>query len=240
MIFATEKDPSSFLPATTEPLLPIETPAGPSVPAALQQSIIDTKPVLKETSQRLAKTAAASNAIQEEKARAVFVKYGFKLEPGEWTSPTSGDAERVEKIVRIRIRRTCHRCNIPFGADKVCVSCQHTRCKKCPRYPPKRPKDFRGKRAKGPPIAVDENFKGTAASAIGPLTILQRPTEKELFRREPVQRARRLCHLCDTPFDGRALACEKCNHQRCPECPRDPYVLESMYFGFLVTELTRI
>lgn len=235
------KDRSSTLPTTTEPIPPTGTPATPPVPAALQQSIKDTKPTFTETSQRLAKTAAASNAIQEEKARAVFVKYGFKLEPGEWTSPTSGDAERVEKIVRIRIRRTCHRCDISFGADKVCLSCQHTRCKKCPRYPPKRPKDYRGKRqSKGPAVGVDENFKGTGPSAIGPLTILQRPSEKELFRREPVQRARRLCHKCDTPFDGRAISCENCNHQRCPECPRDPYVDGDTESLFVVHQLTTI
>lgn len=229
------------MPRVAAPFPKTGAPASPSVPAALQQSIKDTKPTFKDTNHRLAKTAAASNRIQEEKARAVFVKYGFKLEPGEWTSPTSGDAERVEKIVRIRVRRTCHRCDISFGAEKVCISCQHTRCKKCPRYPSKRSKDpFAKGASKGPAVAVDENYKGTTASALAPLTILQRPTGKELIRRDPVQRTRRLCHKCDTPFDSQAPACEVCQHQRCPECPRDPYVytLPDRDFFFLFTPLT--
>lgn len=95
-------------------------------------------------------------SMQEERARALFAKYGLTLEPGEWiTGPATGltsspagpashpttngltnQVERVEKPIRMRVRRNCHRCLATFGADKVCVKCEHTRCKKCFRYPP--------------------------------------------------------------------------------------------------------
>ncbi|EGE02310.1 hypothetical protein TEQG_01348 [Trichophyton equinum CBS 127.97] len=116
-------------------------------------------------------------SMQEERARALFAKYGLTLEPGEWiTGPATGltsspagpashhhhilhhhhhhhstgnglasnisagnslnQVERVEKPIRMRVRRNCHRCLATFGADKVCAKCEHTRCKKCFRYPP--------------------------------------------------------------------------------------------------------
>ncbi|KAF7596358.1 hypothetical protein BBP40_002102 [Aspergillus hancockii] len=75
-------------------------------------------------------------AIQEEKARALFAKYGLTLEPGEWKSPNPAiKVQRVAKPIRMRVRRNCHRCQTTFGPDKLCVNCQHVRCKKCPRYP---------------------------------------------------------------------------------------------------------
>ena len=193
----------------------------------------------------MAKTAAVSNAIQEEKARAMFIKYGFTLDPGDWTSPTSGDAERVEKVVRVRVRRTCHRCDIPFGADKTCISCKHTRCKKCPRYPAKRPPpEERGKGAalKRLTIAVDETYQGRPDPAEAPLTIRQRTAGKELAELEPapsgdegqtyplarrqykeiLQRVRWRCHACHTIFKGPETECRACGQERGEESTREP------------------
>jgi hypothetical protein len=212
-------------PAVPANLPASRTPAHPSVPAALQQSIRDTKPSFKGTSPRFAKTAAASNALQEEKARAVFMKYGFTLEPGEWTSPTRGDAERVEKIVRIRVRRTCHRCGVTFGADRVCVSCQHTRCKKCPKYPSKMSTELRMTGAPtAPVIVVDENYAGTQPAAIAPLNMLHRPAGKNLARPDSTPRARRFCRRCNTRLNGRTTQCANCHHLNSPPTPREPYV----------------
>lgn len=197
----------------------------PSVQAAIQQSIKDTKPSTKNTNPRLAATAAASSALQEEKARALFAKYGLTLEPGEWKTPTRGDVERVEKKVRMRVHRTCHRCSTNFGAEKVCVSCHHTRCKKCPRYPTKKPKDSQAKgKGLATGIATDDGAKGKSAAFNAPLTMPHRVTGKELTRRAPVQRVRRTCHKCDILFVGKNSPCESCNHLRCPKCPREPYV----------------
>ncbi|KAI4106769.1 MAG: hypothetical protein L6R37_001971 [Teloschistes peruensis] len=68
----------------------------PPVPITTQQ------PIEQKTTPgnaRVAKTAAASITIHEERARTLFVKYGLTLEPGEWTSPIKPDAERVEKKI---------------------------------------------------------------------------------------------------------------------------------------------
>lgn len=161
--------------------------------------------------------------MQEEKARVLFAKYGLTLELGEWTPPVRGDAERIEKKIRLRVHRTCHRCSTMFGAEKLCNNCQHTRCKKCPRYPTKKPKVSKGKGvSSGAPIIVaDDDAKG---KILIPLTMPSRATGKELNRRTPVQRVRRTCHKCDTIFAGKAQQCESCKHLRCPKCPREPYV----------------
>lgn len=212
--------PTPVIPPKTEPQ------AVPSVPAAIQQSIKDTKPSTSPKTPRLVTTAAASSAIQEEKARALFAKYGLTLEAGEWTPPFRGDAERVEKKVRMRVHRTCHRCSTSFGAEKICGSCQHTRCKKCPRYPVKKSKEQKAK-GKGvgtgaSAIAIDDGAKAKSSSGIKPLTMPHRVTGKELTRRVPLQRVRRTCHKCEALFIGKATQCVTCKHLRCPKCPREP------------------
>ena len=133
----------------------------------------------------------------------MFAKYGLTLEPGEWATPSPGNVPRIEKQVRMRVRRTCHRCQITFGHDKLCVNCGHTRCKKCPRSPGTKPKAAKGKGAEA-------------------LTMSDRASGKEMTRKLPTQRVRRTCHECQTLFVGKAVQCENCKHLRCPKCPRDP------------------
>lgn len=219
-------------PATT----PVKTAgaAVPSVAAALQQSIKDTKPSIKITNHRHAKTAAASHALQEDKARTLFAKYGLTLEPGEWMPPARGDAERIEKKIRMRVHRTCHRCSTTFGAEKICKNCEHTRCKKCPRYPSKKSKDSKdkGKGLAPGDFAISPGDKGKGRSDLISLTMPSRATGKELTRRGPVQRVRRTCHKCSTLFVGKATQCETCKHMRCPKCPREPPKLDKYPHGY--------
>ena len=188
----------------------------PSVPAAISQSIRDTKSSTKPMNARYATTAAQSNAIQEEKARLLFAKYGITLEPGEWTAPTKGDGERVEKKIRMRVHRTCHRCQVTFGPEKVCTNCNHNRCKKCPKFPTRKSKP-KGKGLVAGGIAGD-----TTKGKPKVLTMPSRVTGKELSRKNPSQRVRRHCHKCDTLFVGKAIQCEGCGHERCPLCIREP------------------
>lgn len=165
-------------------------------------------------------TAKENYTIQEEKARALFAKYGLTLEPGEWTVPATVGVPRVEKQVRMRIHRSCHRCQTTFGADRVCSNCQHTRCKKCPRFPGSKSKVAKGKEPAVGGVAAEDRLDTNA----GALTMLHRATGKEMTRRAPTQRVRRTCHQCETLFQGKATQCENCKHLRCPKCPRDPYV----------------
>ena len=167
-------------------------------------------------------TAAESNNLQEEKARSLFAKYGMTLEPGEWTPAMKGNTERVEKKVRMRVHITCHRCQTMFGAEKSCNNCEHFRCKQCSRYPAPKKKALEGKGLAVEGIGVDD---GTTQKSPNALTMPHRATGKELSRRSATQRVRRTCHKCENLFAGKATQCENCKHLRCPQCPRDPYVL---------------
>lgn len=166
-------------------------------------------------------TAAAYGTIQEERARALFAKYGLTLEPGEWTSPIKPDAERVEKKIRMRVHRTCHRCQTTFGPDKICSNCKHSRCKKCPRFPTKREKGQEGKEIATAAI-------GDTALNLKSLTISSRATGKQVTYKPVTQRVRRTCHMCSTLFPGKTNQCANCGHNSCRQCPRDPYVLSTM------------
>ncbi|KAL8953413.1 MAG: hypothetical protein Q9222_000726 [Ikaeria aurantiellina] len=159
-------------------------------PSTTQQPAEGT--TAKPPNPRLAVTAAASSAALEEKARALFAKYGLTLEPGEWTTPMKPDAERVEKRIRMRVHRTCHYCQSMFGPDKVCGNCKHSRCKKCPRYPKKRTKESKEK---------DIMTGGAAAAStddtilnLKSLTISSRATGKQISYKPATQRVRRTCH----------------------------------------------
>ncbi|PGG98605.1 hypothetical protein AJ79_08809 [Helicocarpus griseus UAMH5409] len=163
------------------------------------------------------------STIQQEKARALFAKYGLTLEPGEWMSkPADRNVQRVEKPVRMRVRRNCHRCLTTFGSEKVCAGCEHVRCKKCFRYPPPKPKE-------------DANDKGKAKAADPKkvvLTIPSRTGGQDLVRKPIKQRVRRTCHRCETLFIGDATECENCKHVRCKKCPRDPPKLKKYPDGY--------
>ena len=189
-----------------------------SVPAQITQVIKDNKPPPTPIKPLSAMSAKENSALQEQKARAMFAKYGLTLEPGEWTVPYTDGAPRVEKKVRMRVHRKCHRCQTSFGADRICSNCQHTRCKKCPAFPSKTSKVSKGKGKAIEGIAIDDDL----AQGMGNLTMANRATGKELTRKTPTQRVRRTCHQCGTLFVGKAVQCENCKHQRCSECPREP------------------
>lgn len=183
------------------------------------------------------------STVQQERARALFAKYGLTLEPEEWMSPRTLEVQRVEKPIRMRVRRTCHRCQTNFGSDKVCASCQHVRCKKCPRHPPPRTKEEKEARAlakaqgKTPELTTKIAAVAAGAGATGlvpaaipakkqkqPLTLPSRTGGQDLVYKQIRQRVRRTCHRCQTLFQGDSKECENCAHIRCKKCPRDPYV----------------
>ncbi|KAI9928354.1 hypothetical protein MW887_002392 [Aspergillus wentii] len=181
------------------------------------------------------------SAIQQDKARALFAKYGLTLEPGEWRSPSDMTVQRVAKPIRMRVRRTCHRCQTTYGPDRVCVNCQHVRCKKCPRHPTPKDKEqsegaiqFRTRvpERKG----IDRNGPDVAPvqrkSRDPPLTIPSRTGGQDLIRRPIRQRVRRTCHRCNTTFGVNSTECENCNHVRCKKCPRDPPKLDKYPDGY--------
>ncbi|KAJ4368068.1 hypothetical protein N0V83_006423 [Neocucurbitaria cava] len=236
-VFKREK--SSKSPASA-------APAAPSVPQQQQQSTkeevtneeaADLTPVPTQTPAAPATTASVPapppakplkvidrNAMQQERARALFAKYGLTLESHEWiTAPTpTPTVQRVEKSIRMRVHRSCHRCGTIFGAEKVCLKCEHKRCKKCPRYPKK----------KTPEDKLKEKDTSDRPKRKKVLTIMTR-SGNELAYDPPKQRVRRTCHKCETLFDPpTATICEKCRHIRCTKCPREPAKLAKWPAGY--------
>ncbi|KAF2690486.1 hypothetical protein K458DRAFT_483823 [Lentithecium fluviatile CBS 122367] len=166
------------------------------------------------------------SALQQERARALFAKYGLTLESHEWiTTPSQPiSVQRVEKPIRMRVHRTCHHCSTTFGADKICSKCEHKRCKKCPRYPKKRTPGDKGKeREKEGPVAPKKKKLLTITTKSG----------GELAYQPAKQRVRRTCHKCDALFiPPTATICEQCRHLRCIKCPRDPAKLSKWPNGY--------
>lgn len=219
------------------------------VPTSTGPMVIDNMPVTSTTS-----GAYFRSAIQQERARALFAKYGLTLEDHEWitTGTTAVSSERVEKTIRMRVRRQCHRCQAHFGHDKVCSKCEHKRCKKCPAYPPKKVVAALEDKGKGAalkekdvvpvlaptpapipvpillptPIAVPapEAPKKTRMRSGYPILTKPSPSGGPDFVRKHVsQRVRRTCHKCEALFvPPTETVCSSCQHVRCVQCPRDP------------------
>jgi hypothetical protein len=174
-------------------------------------------------------TKVPKSQLFEERARKLGERFGLEIQKSEWHS-TEGDALRIEKPIRMRVRRTCHKCNAVFGVAKECPNCQHSRCTKCSRYPPHRTEEekvaSRARRAaiikankEHAPIIPDYSFDAKEDF------VLKRPSKtggQDLIYKKPRQRIRRNCHECGTLFVTGSKNCENCAHVRCTDCPRDP------------------
>ncbi|RHZ51379.1 uncharacterized protein CDV56_101746 [Aspergillus thermomutatus] len=162
------------------------------------------------------------SAIQQEKTRALFAKYGLTLEAGEWKTPSDMTVQRVAKPIRMRVRRTCHRCETTFGPDKVCVNCQHVRCTKCPRHTSAKPKD-QAQSALETIRAANKHGPLPRTSKEPQLTIPSRTGGQDVVLKPIRQRVRRTCHRCNTTFPNKDVTeCPTCRHTRCKKCPREP------------------
>ncbi|KAF3033320.1 hypothetical protein E8E12_002967 [Didymella heteroderae] len=153
------------------------------------------------------------NAMQVERARALFARYGLTLESDDLfkTGASAPLVPRVEKAIRMRVHRSCHKCGMLYGHDKVCLQCEHKRCKQCPRYPKKKTAGERKEKE-----AAEQPKKKKV------LTLTTR-NGNELAYQPATQRVRRTCHKCEALFvPPTATTCESCSHVRCIKCPREP------------------
>ncbi|KAI9789845.1 MAG: hypothetical protein M1816_005762 [Peltula sp. TS41687] len=223
---------------------PISSPplAPPAEVSELGPTDKGKKPEAKPTVEKKAASAATSRAaIQQEKARALFEKYGLTLEPHEWPVPTVKEpVERVQKPIRMRIHRQCHRCQTTFGPEKVCTQCEHKRCKKCPRYPVKKAKHGLQDHGKVAGISVGAGAPTTAApetdkakaTAKYRYVIPAKAEQQDRVRKDVKQRVHRTCHKCSRTFLSKEKVCSGCNHLRCTKCPRDPPKLDKYPNGY--------
>ncbi|KAI9683563.1 MAG: hypothetical protein M1829_004866 [Trizodia sp. TS-e1964] len=223
-------------PAATTAATPSAAPeASPSVPAT---KTVTTAPADSAAPGPVGRdlmpsgvTVVSRAALQEEKARKIFEKYGLTLEAHEWPAHSPDHAHRVEKPIRMRIHRHCHRCQTNFGSEKSCGSCGHSRCKKCPRYPLKKP----SQEDKGKGRQQTEQV-GRPKGFTRPKYILTLPTKagsgQDLVRKQPGMRIHRTCHRCQTQFSAGDQACVACGHSRCKKCPRVPAKLGKYPEGY--------
>lgn len=200
-------------------------PFTPSAPAPVEPAVeIDTveadPTAISEAPQS---TKVLRSQLEADRARRLGER--FKLpDLSAWKSPhPEKELVRVQKPIRMRIHRTCHKCDTPFGGTKVCV-CGHSRCTACPRYPPRKDKTIT-KPAKSPArsdvIEVD-HYHSLYRAEDYVLTMPSRTGGQALVRKKPVQRVRRTCHECSTTFQSGSKVCAQCTHRRCVDCPRDP------------------
>jgi hypothetical protein len=142
-------------------------------------------------------------------ARQLAEKHGIDI-PEDWpyaTRPPAG--ERVEKAIRMRVRRYCHQCQTAFGSEKTCPSCSHKRCVDCPR---------------SPAAKTDKKKTKTKHKEYDPYENLTMPSKtggQDLVYRKIRQRVHYKCHKCETDFAGQK-ACGQCSHNRCKKCHREP------------------
>lgn len=174
--------------------------------------------------------------IYAERAKKLAEIHGLDVKPSQWYS-SDGHVLRVEKPIKMRVHRKCHKCDTTFGANKQCSKCKHNRCKQCPRIPPKRTEAekeaSRAKRAalqkEHKPLVVEWDPQQHKKP------VLKRPSKtggQDLIYRKPRQRVRRTCCQCNTLFRSGVKICQSCNHGRCTDCPRDPAKKEKYPYGY--------
>ncbi|TGO34346.1 hypothetical protein BHYA_0201g00090 [Botrytis hyacinthi] len=214
------------IPAVAETKLPTDTTTKTTTSSATKQQQSKSKSQSQSQSQPQPQpqpTKVSRAEINAERARKLAERFQLQIEPHEWQSLTGEkDVWRIEKPIRMRIHRTCHKCDTTYGVNKICTNCEHPRCTKCPRYPLK--KKDKGKTAianTGPTkVEVDREWKKSEK------LIMTLPSQKvggqPLVRKKPTQRVRRTCHECSTLFTAGSKICTTCSHTRCADCPRNP------------------
>lgn len=190
--------------------------------------------------------AVIRSPLQQERARQLFERYGLTFDPNDLApapspaaSPHSSGIQRVEKQIRMRIRYNCHRCQTTFGATPICSSCEHHRCRRCPRHPPKRARprnsetgSTRGEGSRGgESMEVDREAKRQKRGSTSPPVIsMPKVSRSDGDPQSPLmRRAPRVCHKCKTIFSlVGSQVCGGCGHLRCAKCSREHSIPTNM------------
>lgn len=181
---------------------------------------------------------ATRQQLWEQRARQMLEKYDLVVESelkplGQAVEPTA-IVERIKKPIRMRVHRYCHRCETVFGPERICASCEHRRCKKCPRFPRERSVDRDGSRTREPRKNKAKREEQHAASR-EPLLVIQNPRTggQILVHNRIVQRVHRNCHKCRTEFmPPSSRTCSECGHARCARCSTTSGKMDKWRQGF--------
>ncbi|KAG6110152.1 hypothetical protein E4U31_006156 [Claviceps sp. LM219 group G6] len=169
--------------------------------------------------------------MHEERIRKMGEKHGIEFGPSDiFSNDPSEMVDRVDKPIRMRVRRLCHQCDTLFSTNnKECSKCHHIRCNSCPRFPSKTKHD-RGSANLEEMQAVMKVTREHSANLGNFLSgdyqvELKRLAETGgpgLVHRKPRQRVRRTCHECKMLFASGSRHCNHCGHDRCKNCTRYP------------------
>jgi hypothetical protein len=159
---------------------------------------------------------------QMERLRKVTERYNLPM-PREYVTCYGPEKEqnRVHRPTRMRIHRSCHRCNTMFRGSKICARCEHRACVLCQATP--RPRYISWDPVVDDPLAVDleaDDYHGLQEQLV--ISRANRTSSQHLVRKELRQRVRRTCHSCQTLFTSKNKICTNCQHVCCTECPRFP------------------
>ena len=173
--------------------------------------------------------------VFEQRAKKLGERYGLEIMPSDWQTVKPDETVlRVDKPIRMRIRRSCHRCSAGFPLNaRECPNCPHIRCNSCLRQPPARTEaQLAASRERRAAILKrnKENMPIIPDYSIDPpkeiyMTKPSKTGGQELVYKKPRQRVRRTCHECNCLFSPGSKNCQ-CGHIRCTDCPRDPYVYQ--------------
>ncbi|KAL5600904.1 uncharacterized protein BROUX77_005153 [Berkeleyomyces rouxiae] len=250
---APQSKPATTKPATTTGSKLVddkETPSGAATPKPSSAQVA-RPPAAVATGASVSRVNR--NKLYEQRAKNLADKFGVTVHPLPDASTLSGEALRVEKLIRIRVHHTCHMCAATFGATKECLKCHHIRCSACTRSPPKQTEAEREENRErvrtilaerdsggrnGGVIAVDWNAAAEMESNITSYKNLllnvpsKVPGAPDLVYKKTRQRVRRTCHACQTQFKAGSKLCANCKHVRCTDCPRDPAKKDKYPFGY--------
>jgi hypothetical protein len=207
------------------------TKAAPTPVVAPVVAPIEEEPAAVEETKPLPDTPQPKKVIRAEidaeRARKLGERFSVTIDPQRFSSKkVEREVYRIEKPIRMRIHRQCHKCDTIFGGNKICASCDHVRCKSCPRSPPKKAEKKDKKPAKPVDVPGVLELEADTYWNLQQETVLTRPNPKPgrqpLVRKKPMQRVRRTCCECSTLFTANSKTCASCSHGRCVDCPRDP------------------
>ena len=130
---------------------------------------------------------------------------------------------RVEKKIKMRVRRTCHKCSTMYTQGRTCSDCGHYRCRECPREPPRRRHDERSEQTLHSTTHTERTPEHRETNPQENLNqsrvlIVNRSSEGP---GRPSQRVQYFCHRCESLFvAGTAHHCPNCGHRKCDVCSR--------------------
>lgn len=168
--------------------------------------------------------------IVGQRGRVISLRLGMEVETWEMRTVLPDETvRRMDKPISLRVRWACHLCNSGINLHGKCSKCEHSRCKECHRLDSSIEADdglvARVRPAKRRSEADDEGHCISEQDWSEDGVVFKKRSRTggpDLVLRKPRHRVRRTCHVCQADFAQLSKICDKCQHVRCTDCPREP------------------